>query len=417
MSKNQQDQTLGAYRSWLISFVGSLFFFFEFFQLSSFDPLNAHLQIQYHLSPSQVSWLGSAYLWANVICLLPAGILMDKFGPRRCMLSSLAIAILGLTLFEYGHCFSLVLLGRFIVGTGNAFCFIGLIVLISQWFPANRQAFAMAIMVNVGFLGGLTAHTPLVWILETFGWSTLMLVNLGMGLVIWVLHYLFVRNGPGFVQALPRSTISLAEYRQKVLTLQNFGAGIYISCLNLPIMVLCALWGIEYLRDVHHLDAYQASNVVSMIFLGSMLGSPLLGWISDHLQSRKKVMWFAGCVTLFLCLPLCFVQQAVGYVLLILMFLLLGFFSSAQVLGYPLITESNANEYVGRATSLASMLIIGGGMLGQIAYGAVLNHGLQLSLAMAYRQAMLLFPLSILLALFFLVWMKETFCKKTMETS
>lgn len=416
MSKNQQDQTPGAYQAWLVSFVGSLFFFFEFFQLSSFDPLNAHLQAQYHLSPGQVSWLGSAYLWANVICLLPAGILMDKYGPRRCMLSSLAIAIFGLALFEYGHCFTLVLLGRFIVGTGNAFCFIGLIVLISQWFAANRQAFAMAIMVNVGFLGGLTAHTPLVWVLETFGWSNLMFINLSMGILIWFLHYVLVRNGPSFIPRSERSAISFREYRQKVLTLQNFGAGIYIACLNLPIMVLCALWGIGYLRDVHHLGAYQASNVVSMIFLGSMLGSPLLGWVSDHIRSRKKVMWFAAVTTLILCLPLCLTQEVIGYLPLILMFFLLGFFSAAQVLGYPVITESNSKEYVGRATSLASMLIIGGGMLGQIAYGAMLNYSLEFSVTMAYRQAMLLFPLSIILALLFLVWMKETFCKKTMET-
>jgi MFS family permease len=421
MTKNKQvaldDLALGSRKAWLLCFIASLFFFFEFFQLSSFDPLNALIQRKYQLNPAQVSWLGSAFLWGNIMFLIPAGMLMDKRGARPSILASLGISIIGLALFEYGHQFSLVLLGRFAVGIGNAFCFIALIVLVSQWFPANKQAFAMAIMVNVGFLGGLVAHTPLVWVLEHYGWSTLMAINLMMGMVIWTLNYALVYDGPLFQPAdHSNSSLSFAEYRSKILTLQNIGAGVYISFLNLPIMVLCALWGVQYLQDVHHLGAFQSSNVVSMIFLGSMIGSPVLGWLSDYWQRRKNMMLIGGLGSLALCLPLCFLDLSLSYLQLLIIFILLGFFSSAQVLGYPLITESNLSEFAGRATSLASMMIMSGGMLGQVIFGGLLKaHGEIISSA-SYGYAMILFPASIMIALFLLFWMKETFCRKILET-
>ena len=55
-------------------------------------------------------------------------------------------------------------------------------------------------------------------------------------------------------------------------------------------MVLCALWGASYLQVVHHLPDMAASNVVSLIFMGSVIGCPLVGWLSDSQGRRKPLM-------------------------------------------------------------------------------------------------------------------------------
>jgi MFS family permease len=184
-------------------------------------------------------------------------------------------------------------------------------------------------------------------------------------------------------------------------------------------MVLCALWGMQYLQVAHHLSALQASNVVSMIFFGSMLGSPLSGYLSDRMKKRKPMMWLGGIGALILCVPLCLEEFNLSITALMTIFLLLGCFTSTQVLSYPLIAESNSIQYAGRACSFASMIIMGGGMLAQLLFGVLLNihviPGTEPN-SSAFTFAMLLFPVSILLSLFVLLGMKETYCRNHLES-
>jgi MFS family permease len=409
-------------KAWFVSFLAGLFFLFEFIQLSSFDVLNPFVQHNFRLNSSQVGVLGSAFLWGNVAFLLPAGLLLDKYGARRCILSSLLISIFGAYLFGFSTTYTLAFMGRFLTGIGNAFCFVSLVVLVSQWFSSNKRAFAMGVLVNLAFIGGMLAHTPLVWLLGHFGWKIVMLSNVIFGVLVLLLIWSFVSDSPNSTSSTTTNNPSSLSFKQllfNIVNLQNFGAGFYTSCLNLPIMVLCALWGMQYLQVVHHLSALQASNVVSMIFFGSMLGSPLSGYLSDQMKKRKPLMWVGGICSLLLCLPLCLSEIHLSTTTLMAIFFLLGCFTSTQVLSYPLIAESNSIQFAGRACSFASMIIMGGGMLAQLLFGALLNihviSGTEPN-SSAFAFAMLLFPISILLSLFVLLGMKETYCRNHLES-
>jgi MFS family permease len=419
----QTKPNLSIQKAWVVCFVASLFFLFEFIQLSSFDTLNHYISTQFQLNASKLSFLGSAFLWGNVIFLLPAGLLLDRFGSRRTILVSLSVSVLGVFLFSIAHSFTLVFIARFMSGIGNAFCFVSLVVLVNRWFPSNKQAFAMGVLVNMAFIGGLFAHTPLVMLLNQFGWQNIMWGNVVLGLLILTLIYFFVENYPEQLasqyQQDKTQTDSFFSGLKHILTTQNIAAGFYTSCLNLPIMVLCALWGIQYLQVVHHLSVYEASNAVSMIFLGSMLGCPLAGFLSDKMQKRKPVMWVGALATLVLSIPLVLTQLNISPNLLMWIFFALGCVTSAQVLSYPLIAESNSMQYSGRACSIASFIIMGGGMLAQMLFGYLLSFKgadtAHLSVAQ-FQFAMYLFPVSVLIAIIAMVLLRETNCRNHMES-
>ncbi len=63
MGASQQMGPESLKQAWLVCFVASLFFLFEFIQLSSFDALNPYLVHFFHLNASQISLLSSAFLW------------------------------------------------------------------------------------------------------------------------------------------------------------------------------------------------------------------------------------------------------------------------------------------------------------------------------------------------------------------
>src|SRR6478752_2961732 len=139
--------------AWLVCLSAGLFFLYEFFQLNIFDVINQPLRDDFQINASQLSWMSSAYLWADILFLLPAGIILDYFPTRRVILISMLVCIMGTLGFALTDSFLLASFFHFLSGIGNAFCFLSCVVLVSHWFPPRRQALVIGSLVTMAFLG------------------------------------------------------------------------------------------------------------------------------------------------------------------------------------------------------------------------------------------------------------------------
>jgi MFS family permease len=94
------------------------------------------------------------------------------------------------------------------------------------------------------------------------------------------------------------------------------------------------------------------------------------------------------------------------------LFFLLGLCTSTQVLSYPFIAEHNPKHLTATATAVAAILVMGGGAVAQILFGALLQlHSSPLSThytAADFRFAIGIFPLSALVAIAMVLLMKES---------
>ena len=407
----------GDLMAWMVCLSAGLFFFYEFFQLNIFDVINQPLRDDFHLNAAQLSWMSSTYLWADILFLLPAGIILDRFSTRQVILSAMFICVIGTLGFALTHSFALACFFHFLSGIGNAFCFLSCVVLVSNWFPPRRQALVIGSLVTMAFLGGMMAHTPFAHLNEYYGWRNSLLIDgaVGVCLLLWI--YKIVEDKPYIVSRRPTSgqAAILPGFLQALANRQNWLAGFYTSFLNLPIMVLCALWGASYLQVVHHLSEMAASNVVSLIFMGSILGCPLVGWLSDSQGRRKPLMIMGAIATLLAVLPL-FMDLALSQFQLSILFFMLGLFTSTQVISYPLIAESNSTKNTGTATGIASVLIMGGGGVGQVIFGVLIQHhaiaSAQQYTVADFQYAMWIFPLTAVAALLAVLMTRETYCKR-----
>lgn len=412
--KIQKDST-----AWLVCLSAGLFFLYEFFQLNLFDVINDSLLRDFNLNSAELSWLSSSYLWANILFLLPAGILLDRFSVRRVILIAMFICVLGTAGFAVSTVYLWAFICHFLTGIGNGFCFLACVVLVSRWFPARRQAFLIGSIVTMAFLGGMLAHTPLAYLNTYYGWREALLIDAGLGLIILLWLFFVLQDYPN--AASRNQTVQQVvrpQFKAILLNRQNLLAGFYTACLNLPIMVLCALWGASYLRAVHHLSALSASNVMSLIFIGSMIGCPLMGWLSDT-SGRRKPLMVLGAIATLITLVFLFLDLSLSPLSLGVLFFALGFFTSTQVISYPLIVESNQQQNIGAATGVASMIIMGGGALGQIIFGWLIKihesyYG-NMTVASDFQFAMWLFPFMILMALVAMKFIRETNCRPTNE--
>ena len=412
---------------WLVCLSAGLFFLYEFFQLNLFDVINQPLRDEFNIDAAQLSWMSSTYVWANVLFLLPAGVILDRFSTRKVILLAMAICVLGSLGFALTNTFAWAAFFHSMTGMGNAFCFLSCVVLVSRWFPPRRQALVIGCVVTMAFIGGMMAHTPLVYLINHYHWRHALLIDAGVGTFILGWIFLIVKDKPTVglsTDSSPEKQACKKQFPSGFLLVlanrQTWFAGLYTSCLNLPIMVLCALWGASYLQSVHQLDAIAASNVVSLIFMGSILGCPLVGWLSDSLGRRKPLMVVGAIATLLTVIPL-LTGFALSETVLSLLFFALGLFTSTQVIAYPLIAESNHDENTGVATGMASVIIMGGGGFGQILFGMLMRQHAGIATqhysVADFQCAMWMFPIAAVVALVAILLTRETHCERFNRSS
>ncbi len=136
-----------------------------------------------------------------------------------------------------------------------------------------------------------------------------------------------------------------------------------------------ALWAGPYLIDTYNLSKSSAGNVLSMIAVGMVFGSPLLGYLSDRvLTSRKKVLVGAsGINVLVWCFMIVFYQDFSLPALFGVFFLMGITTSSIVVIVFTVVKELFPLEMAGTAIGTANLFSFFGGVIFQPLIGYVLD--------------------------------------------
>ncbi len=411
--------------AWTVTLTASLFFFYEFIQLIMPNAINVELRQAFNLDAPGLGWLVSMYFWGNVILLFPAGNLLDRFSTKKIIVTALSFCILGTVAFGLAPSYLMAAGGRFVVGLGAAFCFLSCIRLASRWFPPNRMAFVTGLIVTMAMLGGFVAQSPMVLLSQAVGWRHATLLNAGLGILLVVAILMIVQDRPPNTQesasAEKAHLKSLGFFRcikTVIWNRNNWLGGIYTSLLNLPVFLLGGLWGMRYLVQVHHLTNVQASYATSMLFVGIIFGSPAFGWFSDHIGRRCMPMILGAIISLAVVLFMMYVPD-LSLTSLMILFFLIGFVTSSQVLTYPTIAELNPIALTGTAVSVASMLIMSSGMIFDPLFGWLLERNWDKTVVNNepiyslhdFNTAMWIMPIAFLIGIVIACLIRETYCE------
>ncbi len=421
-----QEYAKNAKLGWVVVVTSALFFFYEFIQMNLFNTINTQLRESFQLNAEQLGQFFSMYFYANALMLFPVGNLVDRYSTKKLLLLAVSICTLGTGLFSIAETYWVAALGRFLVGGGAAFCFLSCIRLASRWFPPQRMAFVVGVVVTMAMLGGLVAQTPFSLLIDMLGsWRQALLLNTFLGFVIFVAIYFFVQDRPA------NAHVDAKNDREKLKELglmrcisiaalnpQNWFCGFYTALVNLPVFILGGLWGIRYLMDVHHVTATEASYATTLFFVGVIFGSLIYGWISDHIERRVMPMVVGAILSLAVIATLMYVPD-LSLTSLIVLFFLIGLVTSSQVLTYPTIAELNPIYLTSTAVSIDSVCIMVSGFVFPPFFGWLMEqrgghdvvNGVAVYSAQDFNYAMLVFPISFVVALVFAFFIRETFCR------
>ncbi|KTC86546.1 MFS transporter [Legionella brunensis] len=423
MVKEYKDEKLASlFLPWLVCFSASLFFFYEFIQGNMFASIADNIMRDFHVQADKMAYLSSIYYLSNVIFLFVAGFVLDRFSTKKTIMFAMFLCVMSTFILAHAQSFYLALFCRFVTGIGSAFCFLGPIRIASRWFPPKRMALVTGAIVTMAMTGGMLAQYPLTKLVAQIGWrDALMQVGwLGTAMLIFM-SFGIIEKTKEFHQKISQKISVITAAKKAYLNPQTLKAALYTSLMNMAIAVFGAMMGSLYLVQRMGITKEDAAVVNTMLFLGAVIGGPLLGWCSDKLGLRVLPMKIGGIASLATILAVLYAP--VSLPIMKILFFMLGFFTASQVISYALVAESSSPLMTATAVSVVSILTQGGYIIYQNLFSILLmGHGeMQMVNEIPvyslgdYQFAAMILPLGLILALFALLGLKETHCRQIEE--
>lgn len=359
--------------SLVICIIISIFFAFEFFQINVFSSLDTELMKKFNCTAKDLGLFSSIYFYGNLISLIPIGIMLDRYSTRFLILLSMFFSLIGICIFSFSDTLFISSIGRLILGmTGGAICFSSALKLCSNWFSINEMPKVTSIIVSIGMIGGILSQAPFSYLIYKIGYIQASYINIYIGVIIYIIMYLFISNYSEKNNNIKKNNSFFFSFKNIIKNNKNWYCGIYISLLNLPIFLLGALYSNIYLVQIHCLSHNESSIVTTMLFIGMLIGSILMGNISSKNYYRIIFMVLGVCLCIFTVFLLIMINK-INFLILLFIYFFMGFSSSAQIIAYPIIIENNNINIVGSSGSFCSMLIIIGGAIFQPIFGYIIQ--------------------------------------------
>lgn len=127
---------------------------------------------------------------------IPVGILIDRFGPRTLILSGTALMMAGQVVVAIAPGIGVAIVGRILLGAGDAAIFTSVIRLTVTWFSGPIVPQLSQWIGNIGQVGQILSALPFAAILHTFGWEPAFLSAAGLGAVSFLGVLLLVADVP-----------------------------------------------------------------------------------------------------------------------------------------------------------------------------------------------------------------------------
>lgn len=347
---------------WLIWFLGAFFYFYENLLQVSPGVMAHDLMASFSIDKTSLSLLASFYFYAYAFIQIPAGILIDHYNIRKILLWAVLFCIVGCLLFVTASALFQASLGRFLIGLGSGFAAISSMKLAASWFLPRKFPFFVGLMITFGMAGSIVGEGPLAVLVDTIGWKSAILCLAGIGMVLFVLIALFVRENPHASMKKQANRDIFNGLKVIFFCRKSWLLAIYAGLMFAPTVIFGGLWGVPFIMVFYGIQKAAAAGIVSVLFLGWVVGGPLNGMLTEYLN--KKTVMLYGTVGALISMILILYVPFAHLKALTLLFFLFGVFSSCFLPAFSLIKDIHSPDHSGVVLGFMNTANTLGGALG-----------------------------------------------------
>lgn len=432
-------QPSSSWRPWIVLGCASFFYAYQFLLRVSPSVMTEELMGVLAVDASSLGFLLALYYNSYATLQIPAGIVLDRVGPRRVLFGALFLCISGAFLFSLALSSWFVGCGRLLIGAGSAFGFLSCIKVGTLWFPPSRLAFAMGVSMVIGTFGATLGGGPLALVVAAVGWQTTCYLCVALGFFLVLLVWLFVEDAPkntfdsastgpventtsvssGSPQTSSANASSAPGDSGGILSLvwgnlktvasnpQTWWVGFYGLLIYVPLSAFADMWGVGFLMRVYGVDKNLAARIISFVYVGMASGSLLVPVLCDKVQSYRLSLYVGSFASTVLFAGIVLYPLFFSVEMLYGVFFSLGVFLSTQTMAFVVIADINPSHLAATAGGFHNMICMISGIIFQPLIGFFLNHeGLPLP---EYLKAFYVIPLATLGALFLAAFTRDTY--------
>jgi MFS family permease len=352
---------------------------------------------------------------------IPAGILYDHFGPRTLLTLAALMCSVGTLFFAGTETVYWAALGRFLMGIGSAFAFVGVLVIAARWFDGYYFAFLVGLTQLLAVLGAICGAAPLAKGVDVLGWRGMMYLLAAIGVFLAGLALVILKDRPDHLHNdfLRPEKHLWRHLKQIVGQFQTWALAVYAFSSWGPVIVFAALWGVPYLMERYSISNVTASFATMLMLLGGGVFSPFIGYISNRMKRRKPLLWVGSVIGSTTSLIMLTVPEIPFWGVSLLLFLM-GVGTSFHTLTFALVQDNNRPSVAATGMGFNNMAVVIGGAVLQPLVGYILTsswsgrvfHGVPVYTVSEYENALFIIPIIYLIGLIFsLAFIKESYCK------
>lgn len=407
-------ETNGKFYPWLVISLCAGFLFYKYILQVYPSVITNQLMREFNLTGAGLGNLAATFYYGYMITQLFVGILLDKYSTR--WLTSLAIfcCALGMILFSQTHSLLFAQISRGMMGIGIAFATVAYMKSAAIWFPPNQYAFIGGLLATAAMTGAVFGQAPLSSLINLLSWRTCLYFIGICGLLLGILFVFIVRDRSEQSMSGNHHYISLMDVISLLKNKQNWLLTFYSGLAFSPIAIFGGLWGNPFLQQAYQVNSTEAASLISLIFIGLGIGSPVLGILSDRLEKRQNVMLYSTSLSCLALLSVLYVHPMPMWLLSMMLFAF-GFFLGAFMLVFAIGKEINQPALIATViaminTSEALLDAVtepGIGKLLDLFWDGKIVDGVHYFSLQNYHTALSILPIYLFVAALLLLWIKE----------
>lgn len=243
--------------------LGALFYFFANFQRIAipgavFDLLQSELSV----SAPYITAFGAIFMYLYAFNQLIIGVLVDRFGGLRIMLTGGIILGVGALLFPISSNLPLMYFSRVLVGIGGSTFYLSLIRELRECFSDKNFGIAISVMLCIGYSGGIAANAPFVFLMKYINWREILVI-LALIILLGVIIFAILSTRIKFPEINRNVKLRTLPFRLVLHKKHNRNLFSF-ACCNFGISyAIQAIIGKKFLEDFCGMSTYKSALVLS----------------------------------------------------------------------------------------------------------------------------------------------------------
>jgi MFS family permease len=346
-------------RAWAVLTVGVVAYVVTVMQRTTLGVAGLDAAAHFSVTPATLSAFVFIQVAVYVAAQIPAGVAVDRYGARAMLVVSGSLLAAGQLLLASTSALPTAVLARVLVGTGDAIVFAAVLALIPRWFPARRVPVLTQLTTILGQVGQILSAVPFLALLHASGWPVAFAGAAAVSALVAVLVLAVVRNAPAGVWS-PAPSVTAREIVAQVSAVWHrpgtrlgfFGhMGTQFS-----MMVFALLWGVPYLVSGQGTTSGEASAMITLFVLCSIVIGPLIGVLAGRHPLRRSWL-LLGVIAAEVAIWTVVLAQPgpAPRWLLVVLVVVLSVGGPGSVVGIDIARTSNPNANLGVAQSMVNL--------------------------------------------------------------